>query len=401
MANTLVPQDAYALINAISAQALGASSIAAVDTTTFVSVGETLLSSSLDNTLNAISCMIAKTIFAARPYKAKLSSLERGEERFGAITRKITYLHKDAEPSNDYNTQVSGYTTQLADGNSIDMYKINAPKAMQFNFPGLQILQRHITRFRNQLAVALQSEQELLNFWEGAMVEFYNLLEEDKEERSRSVLFNYIAGKNAMSNGVVDLVAEFNTRYSTTYTRAQLLSTYLPDFMKFVAARIKVYSSLLTERSVNYHASITGYDKIVRHTPKERQKMIMYNPIFIEAESQVYSSLFNPQYLEIGDFEGINYWQSAAAPAEIICKPNILNVSNGQSTDGTSQTMEFVLGILYDEEALGVMTKFDYSGSTPFNVAGGYSNLYYHASFKSYADYTENAIVFILGAGGV
>lgn len=394
MANVLNQQDAYAIYNAVATQAMGGT-LANVDSSNIVSVGETLLRTGLENTLNAISYVMSKSIFSARPYKQKLASLERGEERFGMITRKITYLRSEAEPSNDYNTQITGYTTQLADGNSIDMYKIKAPKAIQTNFPGAQLYQVHITRFRDQLRVALTNIDEFARFWEACMVEFYNSIEDIKEAKTRVTLVNYIAGKISMSNNVVNLTTAFNTKFSTSYTRAQLLSTYLPDFMKFVAAKIKTDSAAMTDRSTMYHANITGYSDIVRHSPKERQKMVMYEPLFIEAESQVYSALFNPKYLDIGEFEGVNFWQSKATPTSINYTPNILDVSDGEAkTAGAAVTNDYILGMLFDEEALGVMNKFDYASTTPFNSAGGYYNLYVHGKHKSYNDYTENAIVY-------
>lgn len=394
--NVLGVQDAYQLINQLAGQALGGASLTATDTSSFVSVGEAIMQSGLENTLNAIGYVLGRTIFSIRPYRAKLSTLERDPERFGMITRKITYLYHEAEASEDWNTQLAA--TQLADGNSIDMYKIKAPKAMQLCFPGAESLQNHYTRFRDQLKLAFSNETEFIRFWEGVSVEFYNNLETQKEQKSRAVLLNRIAGQLDMNVGVVDLVYEYNMFHNTSYTRADLLSTYLEDFAKFVAARIQIDSDRLTDRSVNNHAHITGYAPIVRHTPKERQKMVMYSPFFQGMRAELYSSLFNPQYLNIGEFEGVNYWQSQDAPASIDIKPSILNTTTGEANAaGSHVEAEYVLGMLFDEEALGVMPKFDYVSVTPFNSAGGYFNTYVHWLFKMFCDYTENAIVYILG----
>lgn len=397
--NSLTPNDAYQLMNEIVYQATGKNEITVVDTSTFVSVGETVLRTGTENTLSAISTVIGRTIFSTRPYKAKLSSLEVGQERWGGQTRKITYLMGGLEQSEDWNTVQN--PNQLADGNSVDMYKIKKPKAVQLNFYGTQVLQKHITRFRDQLSMAFSSEREFIQFISGVMVEFNNEIELVNEGRARAVLLNYMAGMDSMGLTEVDLVAEYNTRFGTTYTRAQLLSTYMSDFMKFLASQIKVYSERLTDMSGIYHANLPNYDMIPRHSPKSRQKMIMYNPIFIEAESQVYSSLFNPQYLEIGDFEGVNYWQDIKDPTKITVKPNILNVNTGASQNAAETvTVPYVLGMLYDEEALGVMPQFDYASTTPFNSAGGYYNMYIHWRFNTYNDFTENAILFVLGDGG-
>ena len=395
--NVLGIQDAYALVNGLYAQAVGGT-LVATDATSFVAVGEAILQQGLESTLNALSYMMAKTIFAARPYRSRLASLERTPERFGLITRKITYLMDNAEETESYNTQIDG--TRLADGQSIDMYKIKAPKAVQLSFPGAQSVQNHITRFLNQLRVALSSPEEFIAFWDGAMLEFFNNMESEKEARSRIVLLNRITGQVAMGLNTVDLVYEFNAAHGTSYSRADLLSTYAVDFWKFVAARIQTDSNNMLDRSALYHANLTGVNPIPRHTPKDRQRMIMFAPAFTDAKANVWSTLFNPEYLNIGDFETVNFWQSKDPGSEpaINFTPNVLNTTTGEANvPGAPVEIPYCLGMLYDEEALGVMPKYDFAGATPLNVAGQYYNLYYFWLFKMYSDYTENAIVYVLG----
>lgn len=400
MANLLTPVDVYALMNAVVSQATGRTDLAVVDTTTFASVGEIVLRTGAENTLNAISNVIGKTIFSVRPYKGKLESLRVAQQRWGGQVRKIINLYDEAEKSDDWNTNLT--QNALDDGSSVDMYKIRKPKALQLNFYGTKVLQKHITRFRDQLSLAFHNEDEFIRFIDSVMVEFSNEIEMLNEAESRTALLNFMAGISSMGLTEVDLVAEYNNEYGTQYTRAQLLSTYIESFMKFVAAEIKIYSGRLTDMSTLYHANLTGYNKIMRHTPKERQKMVMYEPIFIKTQAEVYSGLFNPEYLDIGSFEGVNYWQSQSTPTAINVKPNILDVATGASKDAElAVELNYVLGILFDEEACGVMPQFDYSSTTPFNSAGGYYNMYMHWRFNSYCDYTENAVLFVLGEGGV
>lgn len=400
MANVLTPVDVYALMNAVVSQATGRTDLAVVDTTTFSSVGEIVLRTGAENTLNAISTVIGKTIFSVRPYKGKLESLRVAQQRWGGQVRKIINLYDEAEKSDDWNTDLA--QNALDDGNSVDMYKIRKPKALQLNFYGTKVLQKHITRFRDQLSLAFHNEDEFIRFIDSVMVEFSNEIELLNEAESRATLLNFMAGISSMGLTEVDLVAEYNNEYGTQYTRAQLLSTYIESFMKFVAAEIKIYSNKLTDMSTMYHANLTGYNKIMRHTPKELQKMVMYEPIFIKTQAEVYSGLFNPDYLDIGSFEGVNYWQSQSTPTAINVKPNILDVATGASKDAdTAVNLDYVLGILFDEEACGVMPQFDYSSTTPFNSAGQYYNMYMHWRFNSYCDYTENAVLFVLGEGGV
>ena len=75
MANSLTPRDAHALMEAVVKQATG-EAISILDTSTFTAVGEKLLRTGTENTLNAISTVLARTIFSVRPYKSRFASLE-------------------------------------------------------------------------------------------------------------------------------------------------------------------------------------------------------------------------------------------------------------------------------------------------------------------------------------
>lgn len=399
MANTLTPIDVYQIVNQLADQALGgANNLKAVDTSSFVSVGELILRTGTENVMNALSTVLARTIFSVRPYTSPLSSIRVSEQRWGGQIRKVTYLYSGTEASQDMNTDLN--PNQLANGSSIDMYKINNPEALQLNFYGTKKLQKHITRYRDALSLAFSSETEFIRFLDGVMVEFNNEVEVANEQETRATILNFMAGMIDMGLEVVDLVELYNTENGTTYTRGQLLTAHMTEFMQFFAAEVKIRSKKLRNMSFNHHANITGKKPIPRHTPQSRQKMLMYDPLFIKAETKVYTSLFNPQYLNIGTFEGVDYWQSQNNPTAISITPNILDISTGSSKTGNPVAADYIVGLLYDEEALGIMPQFEYASTTPFNSAGGYYNMFLHWRFNSYNDFTENAILFILGEGG-
>jgi hypothetical protein len=393
--NVLGVQDAYQLINAISAQSIGATGLTATDTSSFIKVAEAIMQTGVESTMNALAYVLGRTIFSIRPYSSKLASLERDPERWGMITRKVTYLMMGAVPSQNWNTQLDA--TQLADGASVDPFEINGVKTVQFNIPGAESLETKYTQFMNQLRVALRSEAEFVEFFNGLGRHVLNMIEKQKESKSRAVLANFIAGKVAMNNGVRDLVYDYNVAFNTSYTREQLLTTYAESFWKFVAAEIKTDSERLTNMSVSNHCSLSGYDPIVRHTPAERQKLVVYGPAFNAQKAYVFSTIFNPQYLNISTTEELTHWQAEDYPASISCTPSILNTTTGEANAaGSNVAIPYVLGVLFDEEALGIMPKFESAGSI-YNPHGDYTNFVWHWLYKSYCDYTENGIVYVLG----
>lgn len=392
--------DAYIIINEMAAQMLGSQTIRAVDSTSFVAVGQLILKTGYESTLNSLGVVLSRTVFSIRPYRMKLGSMYVTPEKYGAITRKIIPLYTETEESRDWNTIQN--PSQLADGQSVDHYKIKNPKMIQLNFYGQQALQKHITRYDTQLDQAFRSEEEFMRFIGMVMTEFNNEIEVANESRTRALMNNCITAVYSYGNAqTVDVIAGFNEEKGTSYTREQIIGEHISDFMKYMAADVKIWSERLTDYGYQYHINLTQA-KIPRHTPKDRQKMIMYNPLFIRAESEVYSELFNEKYLDIGRFEGVNYWQSPNDPTRIIFKPTVLNTTTGaQEASAANVDIPYVLGILYDSEFMGVSPIFEKAISTPLNAAGRYWNLYYHWLFSNYCDLTENAIVFVLGPGAV
>lgn len=396
--NDFTPQDAYTLINEVAKQATGRKNLTAIDTSSFVSVGETLLRTGVENTLKALSTVFASTYFSDESYTGKLATVEQTTGQWGAITREIIPLTQDAEASQDWNTDVN--PNQLEDGKSVDMYKINKPKAIELKFYGTKVLQRHITRFRDQIAQAFTSEAEFMRFYEAVMIEFKNDIEMDREAGRRATMLNYMAGLSSMKHQV-DLTAEFNTENGTTYTRNQLLTTYKKDFMAFVIARIKLDSERLTERSSKYHANINGCNPILRFSRKENQRLLMYSGFWINSTTQVLPWVFDDKELKIENKELVNWWQSADNATAINITPSILDTSTGQAKQAEKEVnLPYVLGVLYDRRAMGVQYQFDYADTTPFNSAGGYWNMYVHSRKNYWNNYTHNGILYIMGEGG-
>lgn len=397
MPKNMNPTDAYQLINEIAAQAFGENEITVVDTTTFTSVAEKLLRSGYENVMNALSMVANRKIIAARPYKAKLQMLRSTPERFGAMTSKLSPVYTDPTEA----TQCANFGTdpeQLADGQSVDMYQIKKPQMIQLNYYGSDYMQNHITRFEEWIDEAFESPEGLMKFWDAAMIEFWNQRERAEEAKSRATLLNFIGGISKMGLTEVDLTAEYNTAFGTKYTREQLLSTHLTDFMEFFVATVNKYSDHLTDDTCLYHFNPSG-KYIPRHTPKEMQRMYMYGDLFTDARARVNPNIFNPEYLGIGAYETVNYWQSPQDRASIHVKPTILDTDGNAKDSDTEVEIPFVVGLLYDVEALSVCPKWEKTSTTPFNSAGRYYNTFIQGKFQSRNDFTENAVLFVMGAG--
>ena len=170
-----------------------------------------------------------------------------------------------------------------------------------------------------------------------------------------------------------------------------------PDFARWMFGFIETLSDKLTERSILYHMNVTGKE-INRHTPKEDQIMYVFGPLLNRIKTEVKSVTFNQELLEMIDFEKVNYWQSPKDPMAINVRPNYIDNTGALQNAGTAVKVDKIFGVIFDRDAAGYTTVNEWSQSTPLNPKGGYTNTFWHMTFRPWLDLTENAIVLILGA---
>ena len=392
-------KDAYALINALAKEVTGGkATIQAYDPSSFVSVGETVLSYGTENVLNAIGILAGKRLADVRPYKSQFDAIR--VENTGIFTQlkgTINYYSSDALPDGSTNTQLF---TNLADGfdngtnpssgtaqSTGDQWVQSAPKVAELWFCGSSVWQDCLTKYENQLQIAFRSEDEFMNFWAGVMTEKMNDIETQKEAFDRTAVLNYMAGiydlDSNMPNSKVNLTKAYNDEFGTSYTTAQLLGEHLTEFSMFFASKIKEISNFMTNRSENYHwaipKTISGVTyKVLRHTPKANQKMLLLQSFWDKVESRVKPQIFNEQYISFGKFTPVTFWQNENDPSAIDVKPAIPKVANPtEQTAGTRVQLSVVLGCIFDDRAIATDYQLESATSTPLEARKHYRNLWW------------------------
>ena len=411
---TLTAKDCHALMNLLVKEATGQdATIQAVDSSTFVSAGELVLSTGTENVLNALSLVLGRTFMAVRPYDAKLAlinAVNTGE--YTHRMRKISFYSREAQASGDWNTQsftnlADGFTNgqNIEDGSAQStksMWEQNQPVPLEINFAGQNVWEDSTTVYEYQLQQAFRSEAEFSQFVAGIMTERGNDIESQKEAFNRMTLLNFMAGVYDLdqTGSKVNLTYEFNQEFGTSYTTAQLLSTYLKEFAEFLAARVRIDSDRMTNRSKKNHwaPAKEGY-ALLRHTPKDRQRLFLYEPLMIKTKAYVYPSLFNEEYLQISQYESVMFWQNENDPSAIKVTPAIpdaAGTNSGLQTAGNQVSLSYVVGLLFDEDALMVDYQLERSNTTPLEARKGYRNIWWTFSKNSICDYTENAILYYM-----
>ncbi len=403
MANTLTPTDVYGIINAM-AQEMGGSvaTLSAIDTSTFATVGEAMLRAGYTNTLNALSIVIGRTIIAARPYRGRFQIIMKTPAEWGGIERKISFYATDREPARDFNTDIN--PNQLVDGASIDPWVINKDYPLEMNFAGFKVSQKSYTTWLYQLLTAFHSPKEMADFISGRLINIANDLEVEMDAENRLQVLNAIGAtlNTGTARQAVNMTAAYNAANSTSYTTAQLQTTYFKEFMEFFVARIKGDMELAREYNTMFHIYPAKNDdggnalQLKRHTPPEMRRLLLYMPFVRQAETSVFPSLFKDSYLRLENFEGVEYWQNPNDPAAVSVTPNQLNVSTGQSAPGSAVQQDYILGVFFDRDALATSIKLEEVYTSPINPRGSYFNTFYHWAKNYKYDPTENMIVYYM-----
>lgn len=400
MANDLSFNQLSTVLTAITNQATGVNNIAPVDTSSFVTVAQTALKTGYDPLTTAISQVLSKTIFSVRPYTRKFKGLNVSNQRYGNHVRKLLTIDKPFEDDD---------RLKLADGQSIDQYKVNKPKVLQTNFYGANQYQKSVTIYKDQLDCAFSSPDEFASFISMVMQNASDMIEQAHEETARATINNLISGIYgaeateqtilARANGgkrAVNLLKLYNQMNGGSLTVADVFkSANFESFVKFAFSTINTIADLMTDRNTLFCSQLTNYT-IIRHTPKDRMKFYLYTDLVNKINSEVYSTVFNPDFLKLVDFERVNFWQSPLDPSSIKSKPVVLKKDGTLANNSAGIEISNVFGVLFDEEAAGYTTVNEWSQPSPFNARGGYYNQFWHFTDRYWNDFTENAVIFYL-----
>ena len=386
--NNMSIENAYALIAELHEQATGQKVAAPVNSADFVSVAQATLAAGYEPVLNAISQVIGRTLVAVRPYTRKFAGLEYSAEKWGGITRKISFGDRDP---------VSSPVFELVDGASVDQQEVRKPDVLETRYVGSDIFQGHITVFRDQLDLAFSSAAELARFMSGLMTNFSNQKEQWLEELARNTLANFIGAKNIVNSGagMVHLLTEYNglTGLSLTAKTVRQPANW-PAFIRWVYARIDQISKKMTERSQLFQAPITG-KKIFRHTPVEDQKVYILDEFLSSIKAEVLSTTYNDSYLQLADTEAVGYWQDILEPDVVDVTPAYMDV-DGTVKTGAEQDLSAVIGVIFDRDAVGYNIYMDTIDASPFNAKGLYYNLFQNCRVMYTNDLTEKGVVLCL-----
>ena len=387
--NSLTYEQISTVLNGLTQQVTGGS-ISAVNSEDFTSIATTLLQGGTDPLLNAISQMVGKTIFSVRPYNRKLAGIQVDSQRWGYITRKLAIADKDFEDDDSFT---------MTDGNMYSHWYVNMPNVLQLNYYGQNAFEKSVSIFKNQLNGAFTSRDAFGSFISMVMQNASDMIEQSRETMARMTLGNFITGKIEAGNSVVHLITDYNTEmgYSTPLTWADIKAdaAEYDKFMKWMYATVATISDMMTERMQLYQIQVTGKE-LTRHTPVNRQKVYMISEFLNSMKARILSGTYNDDLLRYADVESLNFWQTPTEPYNIYMKPAYLLSTGLIDSPASATKYEDIVGVIFDEDALGLTVMDEWTQNTGMNAKFGYDTTYFHYLIRFWNDFTEKGVVLML-----
>lgn len=369
-----------------------------INTADYVSVAETTLRTGFDPIMGAISQILSRTVFATRPYNARLIGLQQDREEYGNHVRKISYEDQDPQADPSYS---------LVNGQSVDQQVVQKPKVLQTNLYGIASYCRQMTRFDAQIKNALMDPEELMRFWEGMVTHMSNQIETDALALRLNLIANWATGKTATdATGVIYLLDEYNAQTGQSLTTTSVYApANFPDFARFAYARIMDVSNLMRDRSVYWHQTFTGHENLLRHTPYGMQNLYLSSFSQYQIDARVLSDTFNADMTRYRNYELVPFWQINSPDADdrmkIQATPNITLGATGAASQWKAVGLSNVFGMILDRDAAGYTVVDTSIDPSPYNGRGRYRNTWYHYAFRYWNDFTENGALFLLTSADV
>lgn len=380
MPNQIEVNQIYDLCNQIFQQMTGRTDIEAVDSASLVAMGNEVSNlGKNDLWLNTLARRIGLTIDSYRVYRNRFSDLYRTQVEWGALVQKLTVEMPDAVADDMYKVG-------QMNGQALDHYIINNPKAKQKIFDKETPYSFFITMQEKMLTEAFLNAGAMSSFVNQVFGKVQNKIEVVLEDLARVALVNMMC--NLSTKQEIKLVTLYNSKTGSTLNPQTAL--FDPAFMRFAIGMMNNIASKLETMSVLFNTD--GYD---RFTPKSEQRFYVLADFITQLETVVQYAAFNPQYVNKSVDIAVPYWQGVKE-GDDINDIGVLSKVIGKVDSKVDKTIENVVGVLFDREAIGTFRQEEKVLTTPVNARGAYYNTFWHEKQMWFNDMSENAVIFTL-----
>ena len=367
------------IMNDVTKEMLGEQAIIKEDLSNVVDIGKAIeTAAGLDNYVRKLVDHIGKVVFVNRPYSGSAPSVLMDGWEYGSILEKVTY---DTLPEATENE-----TWNLQDGQTYDVNKFTQPKVSTKFYNKRTTFEIPMSFAERQVKSAFNSPAQINAFF--SMI--HNAIDKSMTVKTDGLVSrtinNMIAETIHAANTVnaVNLLAVYKLRFPEDSTITAVNCLYKPEFIRFAAFTMKLYSDRLIKLS-----KLFNIGKKDRFTSKDLQHIVLLAEFESLAATYLQSDTFHNELTALPKAETIPYWQGSGVDFATESTSKIhVTTSSGIEVQQTG-----ILGIIFDREALGV-SNLDRRVTANYNGKGEFYNNWFKADAGYFNDLNENFVVF-------
>ena len=377
----------YQLMNDVTGEILGNSSLIAEDLSNVVDVGTELFNNAaVDNYVKSLVNHIGRVIFVNRAYNGNTPSVLMDGWEFGSCLQKVDAEMPDAEENE---------TWELENRASYDPNIFYAPKISTKFFNSKVTFEVPMSFTERQVKESFSNAAQLNGF----ISMIYNSVEKAMTVKIDALVMRTINnmaaetiyadyGATSLSSTshvkAVNLLYLYNQRYSKSLTASNAVTD--PDFIRFAAYQMGVYKSRMSKISTLFN--IGGRE---RFTPDDLMHVVMLSDFRNAANVFLQSDVFHNQFTQLVNAETVPYWQGSGQGYAFsdIAKINVSTASGHDIEAGG------ILAVMFDRDALGV-TNLDRRVTTNYNPKAEFYSNWYKFDAGYFNDFNENFVVFFV-----
>ena len=370
----------FETINTISSEILGESAVNVVDTSSFVAVGETILSSDTNKEqfYKALADRIGKVVASVRSYGRNANNgVMKNEMDFGCVLQKIHYTmpQSNSNPAWVFDTQANPYDTE----NTVEV------KAKLLVAGGTYAFSTKIPDY--QLKTAFTNPSNMGAFISGIYTTISNAMDVAIENTNNLAVCTGIAVVINSNKATVkrNLLTEYNTAYGKTLTKADCLHD--KDFLLYA-----VNQMIIVKNSMARMSTLFNVDGMEKFTRAENLNVEMLSDFDVAIKTRLLASTYHKDLIELPKYSTVPYWQGTGTGNTFADKSKI-NVK----IDGVAQAIEQdgIICYMHDDYTVS-STIMNEKIASVFNPFADVTN-YQHKAYLGYAvDGAENGVVFYI-----
>lgn len=342
---------------------------------------DTATNDDLDNFIKKLGDKVGKQIFVSREYAPLRPSILRDGSEWGSVVEKSRIIPRDFEKN---------FVWDLTAGEKYDEFLTFKPNNAVVKYYNKKVTYRiPLEVTRKQIKGAMTSADAFTRFvgaLEQTVANQMSLAYEIMSQR----LFNGMVAETCRNTRQIKLGTMYYNETGTSFATEEAM-LHDPAFLRWATTIILDYKSLMRRMSKKYNDG-----SVMTFTPLEYQSLTLLSTFANNLETQLYSGTYHDEFVKLGDFETVPFWQTAGddsygARSEIKAKPIHYIDTEGD----TDVDVHGVIAVLRDRDALAIFNNEKYT-TTFVNPDTAVTRYNHFEDMSLYADTSENFVVFTL-----